>query len=34
VPFDRFDGEEQLVGDLSVRVAGGGELGDAALACG
>ena len=32
VPLDGLDGDEQGVGDLPVALAGGGELGDAALA--
>jgi len=32
VPFDGPGGDEQVLGDIAVRQAVGGELGDAALA--
>ena len=32
VPFDGPGGDEQVLGDVAVGQAGGGELGDAALA--
>ena len=34
MPFDGAGGDEQVLGDVAVGQAGGGELGDAALAGG